>query len=102
MPDEKDPWASLADTLGAGSAPEPASPPPSGQQRQQPKPRPEAKRPAAQRPASASWGDIDDTLGLPPSRDAAPAPERPAPRPIEPRAAESRPAEPREIGRAHV
>ncbi|MFN5755585.1 MAG: hypothetical protein ACK48M_02160, partial [Planctomycetia bacterium] len=72
MPEEKDPWASLADSLGAGSAPEPASQPP----RQQPKPRPEtrapeAKRPAAQAPA-AGWGDIESTLGLPPSREAAP------------------------------
>ena len=87
MPDEKDPWASLADALGA--APNRETPPPPPQHPPQ-KPRPE--RPAEGTRAAAAritpgWDDLDASLGLPTGREAA--------RPAEPRPAEKRPVEQR-------
>jgi len=80
--EHNDPWASLADTLGAkppaaSPTPPPAKPtaPPAARQPQKPKP---PVKPAAQ----ADWGDLASSLGLEPAapRPATPPPARP-PRP---------------------
>jgi hypothetical protein len=87
MSEAKDPWASLADTLGAAPNRE-ASPPPAQRPPEKPRqpPRPEAPKAAAPR-TTPGWDDLDTSLGLPPTREAA--------RPAAPRQAESRQAEPR-------
>ena len=63
MSAEKDPWASLAETLGTSSTPEPSAPQASSPPRQPPKPRGQPKRAAP--PASPSnWGSVASDLGL--------------------------------------
>ena len=85
MADEKDPWAALADSLGAAPKeqaerhPQPASPPPA------PPRRDEAKRkPPAGSPASSDWGTIASHLGLEPVREQPPARPAAPPRPAQP------------------
>jgi len=87
MPDEKDPWASLAESLGATPSREP-SPPPTQRPPEKPRvesrqePRPEPPRAPAPR-TTQGWEDLDSSLGLPPAREPA--------RPTERRQAEARP-----------
>ncbi len=89
MSEEKDPWASLADSLGAAPNRESAPPPPAkAPQSPRPERRPEPKAAAAR--STPSWDDLDASLGLPAARETA--------RPTEPKRAEPRPesrAEPR-------
>lgn len=87
MSEEKDPWASLADSLGAAPNRD-ASPPPAQRPPEKPRqpPRAEAPKPAAPR-TSPGWDDLDTSLALPPTRESA--------RPAERRPVESRPVEPR-------
>ena len=82
MPEANDPWASLADSLGAVPAPDQASPQPPAAQPAPDRPRaaqtrrPEPKKPAPSG-ADADWSDIVSGLGLQPD----PVPSRPAPPP---------------------
>ncbi|MFM8498067.1 MAG: hypothetical protein ACKOEM_21490 [Planctomycetia bacterium] len=87
MSDEKDPWASLADSLGAAPNRD-ASPPPAQRPPEKPRQAPRADAPKAAAPrTSPGWDDLDTSLGLPASRESA--------RPAERRPVESRPAPPR-------
>lgn len=87
MSEANDPWASLADALGATPHRD-APPPPAQRQPEKPRqpPRTEAPKAAAPR-TSPGWDDLDTSLGLPPAREAT--------RPAAPRSQELRPAEPR-------
>jgi len=76
MSDAKDPWASLADSLGA-SPNRDASPPPA--QRPPEKPRQPPRADAAKTPpprSGAGWDGLDTSLGLPPTRESTRPPER--------------------------
>ena len=76
MSAEKDPWASLAETLGTSPTPEPLSPqtppPPRPPQRQ---PEPKHSTPTAQR---SDWGNVAADLGLAGGQEPNPATSRPA------------------------
>ncbi|MFM8703943.1 MAG: hypothetical protein ACKOHG_08755, partial [Planctomycetia bacterium] len=71
---KNDPWANLADTLGAKPAAKPVSPPPAASApppAARPPQKPRADQPAT-RPRS-DWGSLESALGLPPSPQGAPA-----------------------------
>ncbi|PHX99136.1 MAG: hypothetical protein CK530_02360 [Planctomycetaceae bacterium] len=76
MSAEKDPWASLAETLGTSPTPEPLSPqtppPPRPPQRQ---PEPKHSTPSAQR---SDWGNVAADLGLASGQEPNPATSKPA------------------------
>ena len=76
MSAEKDPWASLAETLGTSPTPEPLSPqtPPPPRQPQR-KPEPKHSTPSAQR---SDWGNVAADLGLAGGQEPNSATSRPA------------------------
>ena len=78
-----DPWADLADTLGAKPVGKPAEPPPAASAPPPPAARPPQKL-AADKPAAAprsDWGGLESALGLPPAPQRAPAPSSGRPQP---------------------
>jgi len=81
MTENNDPWANLADSLGAAPGGEPAQKP----QRPPVKPsrRVEAEKPAHEVPADKTsqtdWGGVADQLGIEPSSPASPKPPRKRP-----------------------
>jgi len=97
MSEEKDPWASLAESLGATPGREPV-PPPAAKTPQPPRPERRVEPKAAAPRTTPSWDDLDTSLGLTPAREPArqAEPRRPEPRPIERPAAfqAAAPAEP--------
>ena len=99
MPEANDPWASLADSLGAVPAPDQASPQPPAAQPAPDRPRaaqtrrPEPKKPAPSG-ADADWSDIVSGLGLQP--DSVPPRSAPPRQPAPPAARERAPLPPAE------
>ena len=68
MPDDKDPWAALAESLGAAANREPTPPPPPcPPAKPREEPRPAESRPVNQRSAQG-WDDLEASLGLPSAR----------------------------------
>ncbi|MFM8892290.1 MAG: hypothetical protein ACKOTB_11840 [Planctomycetia bacterium] len=72
----KDPWADLAESLGAKPASEPQRPatppaPPAGSASRQP-PKARESRPTAQ--SGSDWGGLAASLGLEPTAEASPPP----------------------------
>lgn len=85
MTSDKDPWADLAEKLGAAPGHEPA--PPSPAQPERPRPTPEAPKPRQEAPRSTDWGGLAENLGVESRPESRPEPRRqarPASRP-EPR-----------------
>ncbi|MFM7033717.1 MAG: hypothetical protein ACKOYJ_00775 [Planctomycetia bacterium] len=86
MTPDKDPWADLAESLGASSGQQ--SEPPRAQQPAAPRPQPpkQPSRPRPEAPKGGDWGGLANELGLQQSHDsAAEQPRPPAREPARPR-----------------
>lgn len=93
MTPDKDPWADLAESLGAPSGQQ--SEPPRSQQPSAPRPQPpkQSSRPRPAAPKGGDWGGLANELGLQQSHDS--AAEQPRPPAREPAAPRPRIDEPR-------